>query len=266
MVLDSLLLALSAFLISLIASMLGIGGGVLIVPLLTLVMGLTTQAAVGTSIVSILFLAISSTISNHRQKIIDYKTSSLMALGSIPGGAVGAYATKLVSSSGLGFIFGATLILISLRFFKKLPMGGANPSGGWRRRITDSKGEVFEYTVRAAPGVAMSFIAGFASGFLGLGGGVVMVPVLRFVVGFPMHLAVVASLFIMIFTSLSGVMIHLQLGHVVHGLAAALVLGTILGAQAGSRLVRKVSSRNLERLFGSLLFLVGVRMAVEWLL
>ena len=265
--LESFLLILFSIFIGVLASMLGIGGGILVVPLLNLVYGLTSQISVGTSLFTTLFTAISSTISYRRQRRIDYRAGLIMVIGSIPGGMVGAYATNFISSVGLATIFGATLVLVSLRFLRgEKSSSNKRLSHGWRRRIVDSKGEVFEYTANVLPGVAAGFLAGLVSGFLGVGGGIVMVPVLRLVVGFPMHLAVAASLFIMVLTSLSGTIVHVKLGHVILEFALPLVVGVIVGAQIGSRAAKRLSAPWLQRLFGIALFLIGLRMILEWLL
>jgi len=182
---DVIILSVAAVLIGLASSMLGIGGGAMIVPILTLVYRLDVHQAIGTSLFSIIFMSISSTLAYSRQKRVDYPLCLLLAAGTIPGGMIGAYVTKFVDSSKLMAIFGAILILIAYRFLKgrrKGPDSKRKRSAlGWRRILVDSKGERFEYNADIMLGVLFSILSGFVSGFLGLGGGIVMVPVLRLI-------------------------------------------------------------------------------------
>lgn len=258
-------LALLAVLIGLASSMLGIGGGIFIVPILTLIFNLDIHQSVGTSLFSIIFMAISSSFEYARQRRVDYLPCIILSAGAILGGVSGAYATRFVESEKMSAIFGAVLILIAIRFLKagkeegKVSTRSPN-SRGWRRVLVDSKGDRFEYTVNTRLGVLFSLLAGFVSGFLGLGGGVVMVPVLRLVVGMPMHLAVSSSVFIMILTSISGSFIHKNLGNVRLEYGLPVALGVILGAQVGARLARKTPGKWLQVMFGLLLLSLGARM------
>jgi len=258
------LLALFAVLVGLTSSMLGIGGGIFIVPILTLIFNLDMHQSVGTSLFSIIFMAVSSSFEYARQRRVDYLLCLILSVGAILGGMAGAYTTRFVESGELAAIFGAALILISVRFLKGGKEGGASARSstprGWRRVLVDSKGRRFEYTANVRLGSLFSLLAGFVSGFLGVGGGVVMVPVLRLVVGMPMHLAVSSSIFIMILTSISGSFIHSNLGNVRLEYGLPVALGVILGAQIGARLARRTPGKWLQTMFGLLLLFVGVRM------
>lgn len=267
---DVIILSVVAVLIGLASSMLGIGGGAMIVPILTLVYRLDVHQAIGTSLFSIIFMSISSTLAYSRQKRVDYPLCLLLAAGTIPGGMIGAYVTKFVDSSKLMAIFGAILILIAYRFLKGRK--GATDSKrkrsalGWRRILVDSKGERFEYNADIMLGVLFSILSGFVSGFLGLGGGIVMVPVLRLIVGVPMHLAVSSSLLIMVLTSISGSIVHSNLGNIQFQYAIPIVAGMILGAQVGARISRRTPGKHLQAMFGLLLLVIGARMILTIIL
>ncbi len=128
--------------------------------------------------------------------------------------------------------------------------------------MVDSRGVRFEYTASILPGVAFSFLAGVASGLLGIGGGSVMVPVMSLLVGIPMHIAVATSAFMIVFTSSSAAVTHFLQGNVVLEYAVALALGSVIGAQVGARLARRIRAGRLRKVFGLFLFLIGLRMAV----
>jgi len=262
-------LALLAILVGIVAAMTGVGGGFLIVPILNLVFNLPVHQAVGTSLVTIIFTALFSTFAYARQKKIDYKLGLIFTMGTIPGAILGAYTTNFITDKVLGAVFGISLTLIALRMsgiLKFSSIGSPTASTGWHRRLVDSKGLVFEYSANMKPGIALSFLGGFASGLLGIGGGVVMVPVLSLAVGFPIHLAVAASMFIMIFTSISGAVTHLTLGNAQLEYAAYLILGTIAGTQLGAAIANRIKEKALMRILGFIIILIGLRMIANYLL
>jgi len=262
-------LALLAVLAGMVAAMTGVGGGFLIVPILNLVFGLPVHQAVGTSLVTIIFTALFSTFAYARQKRIDYKLGLIFAIGTVPGAILGAYTTKFLTEGVLAAVFGVSLMLIALRMMgvRKISSVGSRKAGaGWRRRLIDSKGVIFEYSANMKPGIALSFLGGFASGLLGIGGGVVMVPVLGLAVGFPIHLAVAASMFIMIFTSISGAVTHVTLGNVQIEYAVYLMFGVIAGTQLGAAIANRLKEKVLTRIFGLVIILIGLRMIASYFL
>jgi len=259
-----------AFLVGIASALMGVGGGFIVVPALAMLYGIDPHNAVGTSSLMIVFTALSSTLAYAMQKRIDYRVGSLMALGTVPGGALGAYATNFVKSKELAALFGIFEIAIALRMAIK-PGGIADrkASGGrwiWERTVIDSKGERFEYRANVMPALAMSFFGGFASGFFGIGGGAVMVPVMVLVAGIPMHLAVAASMFMMIFTSISAAATHLLLGNTLLEHSLFLAIGIVGGTQVGARVARRLRAKWLTRVFSLFLMAIGARMALSYLL
>lgn len=266
----AVLLPVAAFLIGIVSAMTGLGGGSLMVPMMVILSGLTAHKAVGTSLCVIVFTALSSTLAYSRQGRVDYKLGAAMALGTVPGGIVGAYATKFVSPGRLGLIFGIFLVLVGLRMIlSRVRREGerksarASGSRSWNRRLVDSEGEVFEYEANVKIGAPLAFTGGFVSGFLGVGGGVLMVPILNLIVGLPIHLAVAASMFIMIFTSSFGASMHILLGNVVPTYVVLLASGIVLGAQAGAYLAKRAKPKYLRAAFGAVAIFAGLRMILK---
>jgi uncharacterized membrane protein YfcA len=270
--LEMVFLPVLALVIGIIAAMLGIGGGVFVVPalqLLPLSIEFSPQMAAGTSLAMIVFKALSSTAGYARQKRIDYRIGLLLATVTIPGALVGAYLTSIISANLLILIFAIFLLYVASRMIFTYRLWGKRSAGasqpGWQRELTDSDGKIFRYVSNMKLGIPLSFLAGVSSGLLGIGGGALMVPVLHFVLAFPMHLAVATSVFIMIFTSISGVITHIYLGNVQFDYAMILSLGVVFGAQIGTYVAKRTSSRTLRRIFGLLLVLVSLRMILKFL-
>ncbi len=113
-------------------------------------------------------------------------------------------------------------------------------------------------------GLALSFFGGLSSGLLGIGGGALLVPIMNLAMGMTMHVTTATSMFTMIFTSTSGVVQHLSLGHVNLESALLLAVGTIFGAQLGAYGSKKISGGNLRRIFGLVLIIISIRMILKY--
>jgi uncharacterized membrane protein YfcA len=253
-----------------LGGMLGVGGGVIVVPVLVLAFSLDTRIAVGTSLLMITFTALSGSYAYYLQRRIDWKVGIISALFTVPGASLGAYATKFFSSKSLALIFGATLCLIAVALLKrsygglgrgeKKTITGRSDTGKgvWKRRMVDRSGTVFEYDARIYSSLLLFFVGGLASGFLGIGGGLIVVPILSAYVGLPIHLAVATSMLTMIFTSLSGVSTHILLGNVKFEYAIPLGIGILAGTQLGARTAKRLRSVSLERVFAFAMITIGI--------
>jgi len=255
------ILLVIAALVGIVSAIVGLGGGFLIVPILVLFFNVEMHQAVGTSLVMIVFTAASATFAYARQKRIDYKVGLILAIGTFPGAIVGAYLTTLASGKLLSALFGLFLIFVAVQMIRK-DHRTVKSNVGLKRLLVDSKGISFDYTARIVPGVILSFFGGLASGFFGVGGGAVMVPVMTLVVGLPIHIAVAVSMFTMVFTSIPGAATHLTLGNIIPEYALYLSLGIICGTQIGASVARRLKSELLRRAFAASLVIVGVRMIV----
>jgi len=258
-----------AFFIGIIAAMVGVGGGVFIVPFLTQVFGFTPVEAVGTSLATIVFTSLSSTVGYSRQKRIDYKIGAILTAATIPGAVGGAYTATIIKPKLLGLIFGLFLIFVACQMTFRLPFSrllSTKTEKSWHRKILDSHGTILKYNANVRLSFPLSFLGGFSSGLLGIGGGSLMVPIMHLTANFPMHVAVATSMFIMIFTSTSGVTTHFFSGTNIHfDYVVFLALGVIFGAQVGAYLSRRTSVKNLKRIFGITLLLVSIRMILKYI-
>jgi uncharacterized membrane protein YfcA len=262
------LLPIFGFLIGIVASMTGIGGGVFIVPLLTLLWNFDTRIAAGTSLTVIIFTATASTLNYAKQRRIYYRTGLILAVTTAPGAFLGAYLTNVLTPNTLGLIFGFFLIFVALRMIINRENLGLK-----RTKIEKEKSQP---TVRSDTelvksgrtillGAGLSFFGGLASGLLGIGGGVLIVPIMTLALAMPIHLATATSMFTMIFSSISGVTEHYMANHINLACALFLALGTVLGAQVGAYTSKKISGKNLRRIFGIVLIVVSIQMIRSYL-
>ncbi len=261
--LDLWLLPVFGFLIAIVASLTGIGGGIFMVPVLTLLYEFVPKNAAGTSLTVIVFTAVASTLNYARQKRIFWRTGLVLASTTVPGAYLGAWLTTQLSARDLGLIFGFFLLAVAVYIISDL--GNAKRSGS---RDAGSS-QVFDLGLvksgkTIAMGAGLSFFGGLASGLLGIGGGLLVVPIMTFAMGMAIHFATATSMFTMIFTSVSGVVQHNQANQINFESALLLALGAIFGAQVGAYTSKRISSKNLRRVFGIVVIVSGLNMILKY--
>ncbi|WP_456365863.1 sulfite exporter TauE/SafE family protein [Thermococcus sp.] len=234
--------------IGVLAAMFGLGGGFLIVPTLNF-LGVEMHHAVGTSSAAVVFTSLSSAIAYHRQRRIHYKAGLLIASTAVPGAYIGAWSTSYISPAQLKVIFGVVLFLVAIRIYRKK---SAEPD---EVKIGEVK---LDYRVIPLGG----FIAGIASGLLGIGGGAVNVPFLT-AMGLPIHYAVATSSFAIVFTATSGAVKHYMMGNVEVDWLLLLVPGLIIGAQLGAKMAKRTKASSLGRAFAVVLAFLAIRMVLR---
>lgn len=259
--LDPLLLILFGFFIGILASMTGVGGGVFIVPILTFFYDFRVNAATGTSLAAIIFTALASTINYARQKRIYYRTGLVLALTTAPGAFVGSWVAGMAQEQILGLTFGIFLFLVALRMI----IGLLRRKNESKTQTTMTDIEVLRTGKMAIIGVALGFFGGFASGLLGVGGGILIVPIMTIALGMPIHIAVATSMFTIIFTATSGVTEYYLAGLVSFPTALLFALGTVFGAQVGAYASGKISNRNLTMIFCAILIVAGANMILKYM-
>lgn len=265
---DIIVIVMISFLAGTIGATVGLGGGFLIVPMLVLVFGLQAQLAAGTSLLAVVFTAVSGTLGYAWQRRIDYRLGPILASASLPGAILGAFATTWISSKLLSVLFGLFLVIVSA-YMVILPETEATPGaeGEWTRRIVDRDGVEFRFAIRhMAVGVGSGFFSGFLSGFFGVGGGALQVPVMTLLLGVPVHIAVATSALIILLTSLGGAATHIGIGNVAAQFAYYIIPSVVVGAQAGVQIQRRTRPRTLRRLFALFLAVIGLRMIAILLL
>ncbi len=245
-----LIVICAAFIIGIIASMVGIGGSSLIVPILIFGLNLPPRTAVGTALVTVCFMGISSTARYYKGGLIDLKLVTPMVIGSLAGAQIGVMVNEVIPEDLIMRLFGLImLVMVPVMLLKgddKNNLGGFNPS------LNISL--IFSFVL-----LSIGFAAGFASGLLGIGGGLIMVPLLT-LSGISMHMSVASSLFVMIFSGISGVGGHLSLGNVDLFVGLIMALGVTIGAQVGSNIALKLDPYYLKIIFGIVMVIIGLRM------
>ncbi|MCS7135880.1 MAG: sulfite exporter TauE/SafE family protein [Nitrososphaerota archaeon] len=252
-----------------LGTVIGIGGGVYLVPTLVLLYGFEPKMAAGTSLFFVFLNVLSGSISYLRLRRVDVKLGLMFMVPTIPGAIIGAYFVGYLGSFTFRLIFAALLVWASVYLLIK-PTGHSsnvdktNKTKGYERKIVDSNGKVYAYSVNIPLGLVTGFVAGMASSIFGIGGGILHVPIMIHVLGIPVHVATATSHFILIFTTLFGSITHSTLNNISFGHAILLGLGGILGAQVGARVSGRIGDVKIKRLLGLTLLIVAIRLVLQF--
>lgn len=240
------LLALAGLGIGALSSLLGIGGGIFVVPLL-LLGGLvsTAQEAVGTSVVAVLTTGVSASLAYLWRRKTPWRTSLGLMPGALGGSYLGAYLAGKVASGALALAFGIFLV-----YPATVLLLGKEP-----KELVRAWGSRASFWALIPVGLA----AGTAGSLFGIGGGVLMVPALMWL-GLPMLEAVAGSLLVMVPTAALSTALHAMAGCTHWDLALPLAGGVLLGGQIGPVLAARVPQRVLRRLFALVLLYSAANM------
>lgn len=264
---EYIILLLTGFTAGIIGTIIGAGGGFLVVPYLLLVQKYSPQLAVGTSLTMVFFNALSGTYAYAKLKRIDYSTAWKFALATIPGSIVGAFTAHFWEGQTFRLIFGLFIALVALqilyRSFTKRETAAAqdgNSKSQTTKTITDSFGNTYTINYNLWLGIISSFGVGFLASILGIGGGLIHVPLLIYALGFPAHIATATSHLILTISSLIGSASHYYLGNVQIKTALFLSLGAIVGAQLGAKLSYRLKEDLIIRLLALALIFLAFRL------
>lgn len=231
---------------SVLASMVGLGGGLIIVPVL-IFLGLPPQIAAANSLMATMANAAGSTMVYAKQKRIDYPRAIKLGLMAVPGSVLGAIILVDAEPGIFGVLLAAALVVAAVYVFLRPKMSSRPLSGTHVVMVLSA---------------ATSFLAGVISSYFGVGGGVIFVPLMVIILGMSMMRAAPTSMFALMLTSIAGVTTHGILGHADMLLAALLSAGALAGGMAGARLSLVVGERYLRVM--ATVVMVGVASKLVW--
>jgi uncharacterized protein len=250
-------------------TLIGAGGGILIVPaLLLLYPHASANTIASISLAVIFFNAVSGTLAYGHMHRIDYRAGLLFAGAAVPAGLLGAYFTSFLSRRIFDLTFSALILALAAFIFLR-PTPARHDYLARRRetihRLTDFKGNSFEYSFSNRRGVLLSFGIGLVSSMLGIGGGPFYVTMLVYPLHFPLHVATATTQFMLMIVSLSWTLAHLIAGGFEHGIFRTLFLGVgvLIGAQVGARLSQRVAGTIISRVMAGGLLLIGIRLVMH---
>ena len=255
-------------------TLIGAGGGFVLMPLLILLYPHESpQVLTAISLAVVFFNAASGTSAYARMRRVDYRSGLMFAAAAVPGAVVGALNTTLVSRSRFDLIFSIVILGVALAMMVRPRLEHRpRPRGKLSRfevtrRLVQADGTRVSYTFYPIIGVVLSFFVGYFSSFLGIGGGIIHVPALVWFLHYPVHIATATSHFILAIMALAGTLVHIFLGSLHHQWlrTGALAVGVLAGAQVGAYLSNRVDSAWIIRSLALALAVVGVRILLTGL-
>jgi uncharacterized membrane protein YfcA len=258
-----------------LGALLGLGGGVIMVPLLVFLLDLPIHIAAGASIVAVVATSSASASVYVKDEITNMRLGMFLELATTVGAITGASIMALTTDNILKLVFGLSLLyasIVMLLQMRKMNRSWEMKSNDWIANKLhlggsywdEARGETIEYGVhRTLPTFGISYLAGVVSGLLGIGGGGIKVPAMNVVSSVPMKVAVATSNFMIGVTAAASATVYIRNGYVDSFVTAPVVLGTLVGSFIGAKITKKLRGVFIKRVFIIVLLLLGLRMIVS---
>jgi uncharacterized protein len=258
-----------------IGSLVGLGGGVLLVAMLTLAFGLPIQYAIGTSIVAVIATSSGAAAAYVRDHLTNLRVGLFLVMATTFGAVSGAFLAAFLVPNVLFLIFGVVLLISAVplifKIGEELPKGVQNDR--WANWLSLSSsypdrqlGREVPYQVTRTPiGLAMMYVAGVLSGLLGIGSGSLKVIAMDTVMRLPMKVSTTTSNFMIGVTAAASAGIYFSRGDIPPLIAAPVALGVLLGAFLGSHLLVRLSNKTLRLIFLPVMVIIAIQMVMRGL-
>jgi uncharacterized membrane protein YfcA len=246
-----------------LGAMLGVGGGILLIPLLTGLWGIPIKTAIGASIICVIATSNAAGGVYVGRGLTHNRLAMVLEIATTLGALAGGITAILIHPRLLTAFFGLILIYVAFSM-RKLPKEdqAVSTTGVLDTSYVDPRtGNVVAYGVRNLQmGMGASFLAGNVSGLLGIGGGIIKVPIMSLVMGVPLRASIATSNFMIGVTAATSAIIYYARGFIDPTIAIPTSLGVLAGAQIGTRLGGKLRSQKLKQVFQALLLVFAIQM------
>lgn len=253
-----------------LGTLIGAGGGFLLVPvLLILYPNKSPELITSISLAVVCLNAISGSIAYAFKKRIDYRSALFFSITTLPGTVLGSYMVRYIPRETFNFLFGSTLLLLSIYLLYKPE---AKPDSGKKsifnlntwpitRQLNDKSGITYKYSYDLFLACFLSFFVGIAASILGIGGGIIHVPLMVNLLNFPIHIATATSHFILALMGITATGTHWWQGNLEGGMHEIIYLGigVIAGAQLGAALSHRLKGKVIIRALAFAIGLVSIR-------
>lgn len=266
----TLTIAAIAFAAGLVGSLVGVGGGIIVVPALTLLFGVDIRNAVAASIVAVIATSSGAGASYVRERITNLRIAMLLEVPTVLGALSGAFLTAYVSGRWLFVLFGTVMAYTAFAMTRKPSYEGAHDlpadaladslrlHGSYYDRALSR--EVPYRVSRVKRGLAVSYVAGVVSALIGIGGGVFKVPVMNLSMGLPIKVCTATSNFMIGVTAAASAAVFFMRGDVQPFVVAPVAAGVLFGAKTGARLLGRIHNENVRRGFVVVLAVSALQM------
>lgn len=263
----TLLILLISVVAGLLGSLTGLGGGVVIIPILTLVFGVNIRYAIGASLVSVIATSSGAAAAYVKEGFTNIRIGMFLEIATTFGALAGAFIASSVSGSAIAIIFGLVLIYSAVVSSRPREEHPADVQAGWlamklkmNSTYPTAKGPKSYFVRRVPGGFGMMFIAGALSGLLGIGSGAFKVVAMDQIMRIPFKVSTTTSNFMIGVTAAASAGVYLNRGYVDPGLAMPVMLGVLSGSLVGAKLLVRAPSTKLRVLFGVVIFALAIEM------
>jgi len=263
----TIVLGAASFGAGFLGALTGLGGGVVIVPLLALVFGVDIRYAIGASLVSVIATSSGAAAAYVREGFTNLRIGMFLEIATTLGAVVGAFAAARVSTSAIAVLFGLVLLYSAYLSSRHLP---EHLASGPPERLTTllqldgtyptADGPVAYHARRIPAGFGLMFLAGALSGLLGIGSGAVKVLAMDQAMRLPFKVSTTTSNFMIGVTAAASAGVYLNRGYIDPGLAMPVMLGVLGGALAGARVLSRARTRTLRVVFSLVILLLALEM------
>jgi uncharacterized protein len=244
-------------------ALLGVGGGILLIPLLTGLLGVPIKTAIGASILCVIATSCAAGAVYVGRGLTHNRLAMVLEVATTAGALTGGMTAVFISPHMLTLSFGLILVYVAFSL-RKLPKEDQpiSPTGVLNTSYIDPRtGNTVSYGIRNLPsGLGASFLAGNISGLLGIGGGIIKVPIMSLVMGMPLRASIATSNFMIGITAATSAIIYYTRGLIDPAIAIPTALGVLAGAQIGTRLGARLRSQKLKLAFQLLLIVFAIQM------
>ncbi len=265
-----LLLIGLGILVGTFGTLIGAGGGFVLMPILLLAYPKANVETITCISLAVVFLnSFSGSYSYAKMKRIDYKSGIIFALATIPGAVLGVLTTEFIPRQMFNIVFGVLMIILSVYLFlhktskyKTIEKKNINHT---KRQLIEKDGTIHTYSYNLMLGIILSLFVGFASSLLGIGGGIIHVPALAYFLNFPIHIATATSHFILAIMAFIGTIVHIVTGSFAQGgirRTIFLGIGVLIGAPIGAFLSNRLHGVWIIRILAIVLAIVGIRILI----
>ena len=255
MIIESVLAIVVGSAVGLLLGATGGGGMLVAIPLLVYVVGIPVQKATAMSLVVVGYSALFGTWQESRHGRVRGLAALLFSSTGMVGAWIGAHGHELVSEQVVLVLFGVLLMIIGLWTFRHRGIERqGDEEDGCAQRIS------LNCVVKA---LSIGFGVGLLTGFFGIGGGLVIVPTLMYVMGFPIRMAVGTSFLIIALISLGGIVGHLKLTDIDLSLTMFVIIGSLVGMVAGARIRKTVNEQSLRKAFALVAGSIGILLVLD---
>lgn len=276
MIITSVYIFAASLFAGMFGAMLGLGGGIIIIPFLTLLLKIDIKYAIGASIISVIATSSGAAVAYVRDRITNVRIAMFLEIATTTGALTGALITGLLNPKYLYILFGILLLYSAFIMYKKknnpetikdVPCNPISNKLGLSGCYYDKSLDKFvEYNATGViPGFIMMYVAGVISGLLGIGSGVFKVIAMDVFMKLPMKVSTATSNFMIGVTAAASSLIYFSRGNVRPDIAAPVAIGVLIGSTIGSKIMERLKSRTLRMIFIPVLIYISIQMIIKGL-